>query len=141
MPHLQPQNPIGAGLEHYAFTYATMGELLANYARLKKAGIEPAWCINHGFTTSIYYRDPDGNMIETQFDNMRAGEADAFMRGEYFARNPIGVDFDPDVLLQRYRNGDAMSELTQFKSAPYAPEVPHIRPADLPPYDAEGALL
>lgn len=141
MPHLQPQNPIGAGLEHYAFTYETLGDLLANYSRLKKVGIEPVWCINHGFTTSIYYRDPDGNMIETQFDNMTTEEADSFMRGEYFAQNPIGVDFDPEVLLQRYRNGDAVNELTQFRSAPYEFGAPHIRPDNLPPYDANGELL
>lgn len=141
IPDLAPVNPRGAGLEHYAFTYRTMGDLLANYVRLKKDGVAPVWCVNHGFTTSIYYRDPDGNMIETQFDNMTPEEADAFMRGDYFARNPVGVDFDPELLLQRYSSGDPMSELSKFKAAPYAPGAPHIRPADVMLYDCDGALL
>ena len=141
IPHLEPVNPRAAGLEHYAFTYNTMGELLGNYSRLKRQGILPVWCINHGFTTSIYYSDPDGNMIETQFDNMSAPEADEFMKGEYFARNPIGVDFDPELLLQRYREGVALSELVKFKAAPYEAGVPHIRPMGVPPYDADGELL
>lgn len=141
VPGLDPVQPKAAGLEHYAFTYGSMGELLANYVRLKEAGVKPDWCINHGFTTSIYYRDPDGNQIETQFDNMGVAEADEFMASDYFDKNPIGVDFDPEVLLARYRNGDPLSELVKFKSAPYAPGAEHIRPSNMPPYDADGALL
>jgi 2-polyprenyl-6-methoxyphenol hydroxylase-like FAD-dependent oxidoreductase/catechol 2,3-dioxygenase-like lactoylglutathione lyase family enzyme len=141
MPHLAPVQPKASGLEHYSFTYASMGELLGNYARLKAAGILPVWTINHGFTTSIYYRDPDGNMIETQFDNMTSEEANAFMHGRYFAQNPIGVDFDPEVLLARYRAGDPLDALIQFRSAPYADGVEHIRPASVGSYDGEGALL
>ena len=41
-----------------------MGELLGNYRRLKAVGIMPVWCINHGITTSIYYADHDGTMLE-----------------------------------------------------------------------------
>lgn len=141
MPHLQPVQPQASGLEHFSFTYASMGELLGNYARLKAAGIQPVWTINHGFTTSIYYRDPDGNMVETQFDNMTSEEASTFMRGDYFAKNPIGVDFDPEALLARYRAGEPLDELIQFRSAPYAQGVEHIRPAEVPSYDADGALL
>lgn len=141
IPHLAPPQPMTSGLEHIAFTYESMGELLGNYVRLKNAGISPAWCINHGFTTSIYYDDPDGNMIETQFDNMTVPEATEFMTGPYFARNPIGVDFDPEVLLARYRNGDPVQELAAFRSAPYAPGAPHIRPHGVPPYDADGDLI
>jgi catechol 2,3-dioxygenase-like lactoylglutathione lyase family enzyme len=141
IPGLSPAQPRAVGLEHYAFTYDSMGALLANYVRLKTAGIEPDWCINHGFTTSIYYRDPDGNQIETQFDNMDNDEADAFMMGDYFAKNPVGVDFDPEALLARYQNGDPLSELIKFRAAPYAAGVKHIRPASVPPYDCDGELL
>ena len=142
MPHLAPVGTQAAGLEHFAFTYRKLGALLANYARLREEGIHPVWCVNHGFTTSIYYADPDGNMIETQFDNMTADEANCFMRAEYFAKNPVGVDFDPEVLLERYRNGDPISELVEFKSAPYAPGLPKLRPANMTlAYDEDGDLL
>jgi catechol 2,3-dioxygenase-like lactoylglutathione lyase family enzyme len=141
MPHLAPVQHTASGLEHFSFTYATLGELLGNYERLKAAGIHPVWTINHGFTTSIYYADPDGNMIETQFDNMAVFEAIEFMEGEYFGKNPIGVDFDPEVLLARYRAGAPLSELIRFGSAPYSAGKAHIRPASVPPYDADGDLL
>ena len=39
---------------------------MSTYARLKKAGIEPQFSINHGMTTSLYYPDPDKNMVELQ---------------------------------------------------------------------------
>lgn len=57
------------GLHHVAFTFPSMGELLDNDARLRDRGIRPFFCVNHGPTTSIYYRDPDGNRIELQIDN------------------------------------------------------------------------
>ena len=141
LPHLAPVQPGASGLEHFSFTYGTMGELLGNYERLKAENIHPVWCINHGFTTSIYYADPDGNMVETQFDNMTVPEATAFMEGRYFAKNPIGVDFDPELLLARYRAGDSLAGLIAFKSAPWAPGATHLRPASVPPYDWDGDLL
>ena len=57
------------GLEHVAFTYASLGDLLDTYERLRELGITPYWSINHGPTTSLYYRDPDGNGIELQIDS------------------------------------------------------------------------
>jgi len=63
------------------------------------------------------------------------------MESAYFAKNPIGVDFDPEVLLARYRAGDPLGDLIRFQSAPYAAGAAHIRPASVPPYDADGELL
>ncbi|PYM81948.1 MAG: biphenyl 2,3-dioxygenase [Candidatus Rokuibacteriota bacterium] len=62
-------DPAAAGVHHIAYTYTGLGELLATYRRLKASGIEPARCINHGPTTSMYYRDPDGLRVELQIDN------------------------------------------------------------------------
>jgi len=57
-----------AGLHHVAFTFASLGDLMETYERVKDIGITPYWCINHGPTTSMYYRDPDGNRVELQVD-------------------------------------------------------------------------
>ena len=135
-----PAVPV-AGVEHYAFTFATMGDLLSNYLRMKEAGVAPAWCINHGPATSIYYRDPDGNLVEAQFDNLDVDDADAFLRGPYFAKNPIGVDFDPEVLIERYRRGDAMEELIRQGAAPPRGDALPVRPSTVPDYDYRGELL
>lgn len=104
MPGLAEQSPQAAGTDHIAFSHRDLGDLLATYARLKREGIVPYWCINHGPTTSMYYRDPDGNGIEFQVDNFpTVEEASRWMRGGEFAANPVGVVYDPDELVERYR--------------------------------------
>jgi catechol 2,3-dioxygenase-like lactoylglutathione lyase family enzyme len=52
------------GVDHVAYTYASLKHLLENYAQLKAQGIKPYWCIHHGITVSMYYADPDGNQME-----------------------------------------------------------------------------
>jgi catechol-2,3-dioxygenase len=110
-----PDRPAGAsGLEHIAYTYATLPDLIATYERLKAAGITPYWTINHGPTTSMYYRDPDGNQIELQVDNFPSVEAlHAWFRSGAFAENPIGVSFDPDELARKVKAGVPVEELVQ----------------------------
>ncbi|EXM15816.1 Glyoxalase/fosfomycin resistance/dioxygenase domain [Fusarium oxysporum f. sp. vasinfectum] len=100
------------GLEHIAFTFPTLSALLLAYRQRKSRGIPPAWCVNHGPTTSIYYKDPDGNMLETQVDNFDTVEAATeFMNGKEFIENPIGTDFDPEDLIQKIKDGRPESEL------------------------------
>jgi catechol-2,3-dioxygenase len=113
IPGLEEQPQMAAGTDHVAFTYADLGDLLYTYTRLERAGIEPYWCINHGPTTSMYYKDPDGNRVELQVDNFpSAEEANRWMRSGAFAANPIGVVFDPQELLARYRAGEPIEKLT-----------------------------
>jgi len=100
------------GVHHVAFTFGSMGDLLDNYLRLKALGIRPFRSINHGPTTSMYYADPDGNRTELQIDNFEtAAEGQAWMHSPAFAENPIGVEFDPDDLVGRYRAGVPVAEL------------------------------
>jgi catechol 2,3-dioxygenase-like lactoylglutathione lyase family enzyme len=93
------------GVNHVAYTYANLGDLLETYERLKQMGITPYWPVHHGMTLSLYYKDPDGNRMEFQVDCCTVEEANAFMYGDSFAANPIGVAFDPDALLAQYRSG------------------------------------
>ena len=96
-------------MHHIAYTYAGLGELLSTYRRLKAGGIEPARCINHGPTTSMYYRDPDGLRVELQVDDFATmDEAHAYLTGPEFAENPIGVIFDPEQLIRDYEAGRAV---------------------------------
>ena len=64
IPGMPVRDPDATGTDHVAYTYNDLGELLATYQRLKIAGILPHWPINHGVTTSMYYRDPDNNRVE-----------------------------------------------------------------------------
>ena len=56
-------------LQHVAFEYPSVDDLLATYARLKGLGIEPVLTADHGATTAFYYEDPDHNSIELLADN------------------------------------------------------------------------
>jgi len=117
-PKASVRDEHAAGVDHIAFTFASLGDLLGTFVRLKTADIEPYWCINHGPTTSMYYRDPDGNQIELQIDNYETEEElNAFFASGAFKKNPIGVEFDPDRLVERFENGDEIAELIKQGSA------------------------
>jgi catechol-2,3-dioxygenase len=93
-----------------AYTYDSLIDLAENYNHLKGLGIKPYWCLHHGITVSLYYGDPDGNRMEFQVDVYKTNEeANEFMMGPGFAQNPIGVEFDPDDLVKRLREGEAES--------------------------------
>lgn len=108
-----------AGVHHIAYTYADLGDLLATYRRLKTSGIEPARCINHGPTISMYYRDPDGLRVELQIDIFATmDEAHAYLTGPDFAENPIGVIFDPEQMIRDYESGRAYEDLVRRPPLP-----------------------
>ena len=108
MPGTRPKVPTSSGLEHIAFTFPTVSALLVAYRQRRARGISPLWCFNHGPTTSIYYKDPDGNMLETQVDNFDTVEAtNAFMRSKEFGENPIGTDFDAEDFIARLNQGES----------------------------------
>ncbi|KAF2788430.1 NACHT-domain-containing protein [Melanomma pulvis-pyrius CBS 109.77] len=107
LPATTPRVPDAAGLQHIAFTFPSLTALLTAFVQRKKHGIEPHLCVNHGPTTSIYYKDPDGNMIETLVDNFESNEEiTAYMTGEAFARNPLGAAFEPEGWIERLRGGE-----------------------------------
>jgi catechol-2,3-dioxygenase len=98
------------GVDHVAYTYASLRDLLENYAHLKKQGITPYWCIHHGITASLYYADPDGNQMEFQVDSYNSSEeATGFMQA-YLDANPLGVEFDPEDWLAQLRAGAPESD-------------------------------
>ena len=112
MPGLSAPTEMTAGVEHFAFTYATVDDLFATYERLRDLGIRPYWCINHGPTLSMYYRDPDQNQVELQIDVFDSIERiNAWFEQSDFETNPLGVKFDPEDLIQRYRDGEALETL------------------------------
>jgi catechol-2,3-dioxygenase len=108
----RPQHAVG--LDHIAYTYASLEDLVATYRRLAADGIRPYWCVNHGPTTSMYYRDPDGNQVELQVDNFaKVEDLHAWFRSGAFARNPIGTNYDPERLAEKLAAGVPVAELVQ----------------------------
>lgn len=110
------------GVDHVGYTYATLRDLLENYAKLKQGGISPYWCVHHGVTASLYYTDPDGNQMEFQVDCLESGEQASEFMGSQFSLNPVGVEFDPEDWLARLRAGAAETEfLVRQRHEPISP--------------------
>ncbi len=111
------------GVDHVAYTYSSLDDLLENYAQLKARGITPYWCVHHGITVSMYYADPDGNQMEFQVECFESNDdANAFMSGPGFAENPIGVEYDPeDWLAQKKSGAPITSRLLRQMHEPVSP--------------------
>jgi len=119
------EQPHGIGVNHVGYTYASLGDLLETYDRLKQIGITPYWEVHHGVTLSMYYQDPDGNRMEFQVDCCaNAEEAHEFMQSDKFAANPIGVSISAEELLQKYKSGVPAESLMIQPEGPTAP-IPH----------------
>lgn len=117
------------GMDHVAYGYRSLTELMDKYVELKAKGVMPYWSIHHGITVSLYYADPDGNQMEFQADCFTSNDdANAFMYGPHFEANPIGVEFDPEFMLARLRAGQPEAELLP-------------RTAHLPVADVRGSMM
>lgn len=117
------------GVDHVAYGYRSLTELLDKYLELKAKGVLPYWCVHHGITVSLYYADPDGNQMEFQADSFSSNDdANAFMHGPHFAVNPIGVEFDPEAMLARLHAGESEVSLLP-------------RSAHLPVSEIRGSML
>src|SRR5215470_13345786 len=42
------------GMHHCAFEYTSFDELMSSFDRMRKANVEPAFCLDHGLTISLY---------------------------------------------------------------------------------------
>jgi catechol-2,3-dioxygenase len=105
-PYAPPAEGQVVGFHHVAFSLHTLDELLGLYERLKRSGRRPARSIHHGPTMSLYFADPDGNMVEMQVDAFADPRAcEAWMQGPEFAANPIGIDVDPEWLIRQKQQG------------------------------------
>jgi catechol-2,3-dioxygenase len=108
----EERSPNATGMHHMAFTYDSLEVLLANYRQLKSAGVAPWWCVNHGPTISLYYRDPDGNNVELQVDVFDDDEdVNAFLATLTTRNSPLGIDFDPDAMLAQLEAGVPAAQL------------------------------
>ena len=111
---LERRSPATACMHHVAYTFGELDDLLARYELLRDQGVLPAVCIAHGVTTSMYYRDPDGNFVEMQIDNFaEPAEATAYMNGPEYAGDSVGPAFDPEAMLAERRGGARVQDLTE----------------------------
>lgn len=107
------------GVDHIGFSCGTPSSLADQYDRLKAIGVLPTLCVNHHFTSSIYYRDPDGNEVEITCDNFPTkAEGVAFMTTPQMAeamRPPLfGSEFDPEALWKLRDEGATDDQLAKI---------------------------
>ncbi len=103
----KPKMPVG--ISHIAYGYASLGELVFIYKRMKEWGYPaPHWVVNHGNSTSMYYTDPDGNQVETMVDNFSPLDTQDYKRHYQFTEefgDMAEGNFDPDKMVALYESG------------------------------------
>ena len=57
-------DPEGVGMEHVSFELGSFAELQEAYRRFKEHGVVIHHTVYHGVAKSIYFLDPDGNLLE-----------------------------------------------------------------------------
>ncbi len=114
-PDLEGRESAGPGLDHVQFRHESLVALLDRYERLRGLGITPHRSMNHGPSTSFYYRDPDGNAVELSAVNF-ATEAEyvSFVNSDAFKKNIAGIEIDADKFVSRYRSGVPQSDLVKL---------------------------
>lgn len=118
------------GVHHTAFEYDSFADLMSSFDRLRKAGVVPAFCLDHGLTISIYYKDPEGNFVELQSDCFGdwAASGEWMRTSPAFAANPIGVFFDAGRVYDRFMTGIDFKTLQgEIRANGYLPDpIPNI---------------
>lgn len=117
-----------ARVQHLAWEYDSIDELLASWERIAALGIKPASCWCHGPSFAFYYKDPDRNTVELLADGY-ADHALSFehtLKPEWRAK-PNGVAVDPAKVLASRNAGATLDELRENGLAgAYVPKVePH----------------
>ena len=107
------------GVDHIGIGCGRPTDLADQFERLKALGILPDLCVNHHFTSSLYYHDPEGNEVEITCDNMPSKEdCSAFMASPEMAeamRPPLfGSEFDPETMLELRKSGARDDELARI---------------------------
>jgi catechol-2,3-dioxygenase len=88
------------GLHHMQLRNASLPVLTERYRRLRALGVVPYRSMDHGPSTSLYYRDPDHNAVEIAASNFTTLQAfQACLASEAYRRNPAGMVIDPESLI------------------------------------------
>ena len=92
----------GPGLHHMQLRNASLYVLGERYRRLRNLGVMPYRAMDHGPSTSLYYRDPDHNSVEIAASNFATlEELQACLASDAFRSNPAGKVIDPESMLIR----------------------------------------
>lgn len=115
-------------VQHIAFEYATLSDLLGTYQRLKGLGILPVLCTDAGLQTAFYYADPDANIIEINVDNFGnpLTSTEYLRNSPEFAKNPMGAYVDPEKMIEAHELGASQWDIhVRARAGEFAPAQPY----------------
>jgi len=92
-----------ARVQHIAFEYQTLDDLLGTYVRLKTLGIPLLWAADQFIQTAIYYADPDGNIIELNVNNFTSDWTVTEQLKNLPSR--LHMNVDPEKLIAARKSG------------------------------------
>ena len=105
--------PSIVGLDHISYKLNPIEKWFDFYHKAKEKGLKPYWTINHGWITGMYYKDPDGNLVEIFFEHWRNKEEFKKNISPDFSEEPIGTNMDIDVLYEMFKGGASFEQLIQ----------------------------
>ena len=106
--------PSIVGLDHISYKLNPIEKWFDFYFRAKDRGLEPYWTINHGWISGIYYKDPDGNLVEIFYEHWRNQEefkTEVSTRG--FPEEPVGTNMDIETLYAMYKDGTPYEDIVR----------------------------
>jgi catechol 2,3-dioxygenase-like lactoylglutathione lyase family enzyme len=115
-------------VQHVAFEYETLDDLLGTYTRLKGLGILPVMAVDEGLQTGFYYTDPDQNSVELNVNNYgNEWTATEHMRTATLSTGrPRRMFVDPEKMYAARKAGASPWELHERAFASeFAPEKPY----------------
>ena len=115
-------------VQHVAFEYRKLDDLLGSYVRLKGLGILPAYALDEGFQAAFYYEDPDRNIVELNMnyygDDWTATEH--MLVSASLAQRPQAAPVDPEKMIAARKAGASAWELHERSVAgEFAPPKPY----------------
>ncbi|WP_181165646.1 MULTISPECIES: VOC family protein [unclassified Mesorhizobium] len=125
MPDLEvdPDKKRHARIQHVAFAYNTLDDLLGTYIRLKGEGILPVMAADQGIQMVLYYCDPDQNSVELNVNNY----SDEWIATEHLRNAQSNLAFvDPEKLVAARKAGASAWELHERAVAgEFMPDQPY----------------
>jgi hypothetical protein len=110
-----PDKRSHARIQHLAWEYPSIDQLLETWSRLKDIGIESITTVCHGVSWSFYYRDPDNHLVELTTDayDEPPGSLRHMKHNPQFKANPQGAFIDPLKVLAARKQGLDLDELRE----------------------------
>ena len=88
--------PEGVGMQHVSFELGSFAELQDAYRLFKEKDVPICYTTYHGISKSVYFNDPDGNMLEV-YCNVPAEEYNKSVPNPYSRYGNIEDELDGKV--------------------------------------------